>query len=460
MRKKSDMRPYQNRVATHLYEHDAVQAVIPMGGGKTASAQTAIAELIADGHIRCALVIAPQRVAQLVWPAEPAEWEHLHYLRVVYVDGTPDERKRLLGKIDVDIFTIGVDLVPWLCDYLKALPEGRPLFDCLVIDESSKIKDPLGTWGLKLQKIADRFKIMWWLTGTFRPNGYQDQYRPLSILTKGKIWGVRTFDRWREKHFIAKDYMRFNWEIRPEHEAKIIAKIKSLTITIGDDEMPKLPPLTTIWHEVDLPPDARRVYDQMAKKQVASIEGREEKVLADNAAIAAGKLEQIAQGFLYDGDTVTTLHDKKIARAIQLSGFFTEAHEPHIIVYQFDEELRLLQESWPGLPYFGNGTSRKQAAEYERLWNNGELPRLAIHPASAAHGLNLQYGGRTMLVLCSPWSAELDDQMVKRIHRPGQDRECFVHRIVARGTIDQEKRDRVEGKITEQEAARRLMRRV
>lgn len=459
MRKKSDMRPYQQRVATHLYEHDAVQAVIPMGGGKTASAQTAIAELISDGHIRCALVIAPQRVAQLVWPAEPGEWEHLQHLKVVYVDGTPRERGLKLAE-PADIYTIGVDLVPWIYDLAKTLPPDHRLFDCLVIDESSKIKDPLGTWGLKLQKIADRFKIMWWLTGTFRPNGYQDQYRPLSILTKGKIWGVRTFDRWREKHFIAKDYMRFTWEIRPEHEAKIIAKIKSLTITIGDDEMPKLPPLTTIWHEVDLPPDARRVYDQMAKKQVAAIEGREEKVLADNAAIAAGKLEQIAQGFLYDGDTVTTLHPHKMLALVGISRVLEAKGEPHIIVYQFDEELRLLQEMYPGLPYFGNGTSRKQAAEYERRWNNGELPRLAIHPASAAHGLNLQYGGRTMLVLCSPWSAELDDQMVKRIHRPGQDRECFVHRIVCRGTIDQEKRDRVEGKITEQEAARRLMRRV
>lgn len=462
MRAKSDMRPYQQRVATYLYENDAVQAVIPMGGGKTASAMTAIAELIADGHIRCAIVIAPQRVAQLVWPNEPAQWAHLQHLKVAYVDGTPAERVKQLEQRGIDVFTVGIDLVPWLCDYLKTLPEGDPLFDCLAIDESSKIKDPRGKWGVKLQRLASRWRIKWWLTGSFRPNSYEDQYRPLAILTNNKLWGVKLFDKWHEKHFMKEDYLGFKWKIRPEHETKIIKKIASVTITIGADEMPKLPPLETIWHEVDLPPDARRVYDAMASKQVAAVAAvaAQKKVLADNAAIAMGKREQIAQGFIYDGDTVTTLHHEKMKTLVELSARLECNDDPHLIVYQFDEELRQLQELWPGLPYFGNGTSRAQAAAYERRWNRGELPRLAIHPASAAHGLNLQHGGRAMLVLCSPWSAELDDQMVKRIHRPGQEQQCIIHRIVARNTLDQEKRDRVEGKITEQEAFRRLMRRV
>ena len=64
MRQKSEMRPYQNRIATELYESDEEIAVARPGGGKTVGGLTAIEELMRDRHIRHALVIAPKRVAR------------------------------------------------------------------------------------------------------------------------------------------------------------------------------------------------------------------------------------------------------------------------------------------------------------------------------------------------------------------------------------------------------------
>ena len=37
---------------------------------------------------------------------------------------------------------IGVDLVPWLVDELAAVADDHPLFDVLIIDETSRLKDP------------------------------------------------------------------------------------------------------------------------------------------------------------------------------------------------------------------------------------------------------------------------------------------------------------------------------
>ena len=42
MRNKSELRPYQNRIATALYESDEKIAVARPGGGKTVAALTAI----------------------------------------------------------------------------------------------------------------------------------------------------------------------------------------------------------------------------------------------------------------------------------------------------------------------------------------------------------------------------------------------------------------------------------
>ena len=72
-----DMYESQQRGVDHLYEHNFTQFVAPMGYGKTVVAMTAIGELIIDKQIDCALVIAPKRVAEIVWPGEQKLWKHL-----------------------------------------------------------------------------------------------------------------------------------------------------------------------------------------------------------------------------------------------------------------------------------------------------------------------------------------------------------------------------------------------
>jgi superfamily II DNA or RNA helicase len=72
MRSASELRPYQQKIVTFLYEHSEGLCVVRPGGGKTVAALTAIAELIRDGAIKHALVIAPKRVARAVWFAQGA----------------------------------------------------------------------------------------------------------------------------------------------------------------------------------------------------------------------------------------------------------------------------------------------------------------------------------------------------------------------------------------------------
>jgi len=119
MRLKSDLRPAQQRAITRLYEWDAVQAVMPMGSGKTASAMTAISELIEDGVIRAALVLAPKRVAQLVWTKEHKLWTHLAGLRIRLVDGGVNEAT---GK---HLFYVSAAAAERILDAFGGLPGGR-----------------------------------------------------------------------------------------------------------------------------------------------------------------------------------------------------------------------------------------------------------------------------------------------------------------------------------------------
>ena len=103
----------------------------------------------------------------------------------------------------------------------------------------------------------------------------------------------------------------------------------------------------------------------------------------------------------------------------------------------------------------GGLTSAAEAARHIAAWNAGALPLLAFHPAAAGHGLNLQFGGSRMAWLSPSWSAELTEQAIARIYRPGQTQHVTIHVCIASRTVDEMKRDRVLGKMSAQEAFRR-----
>ena len=65
-----------------------------------------------------------------------------------------------------------------------------------------------------------------------------------------------------------------------------------------------------------------------------------------------------------------------------------------------------------------------------------------------------------MAWLAQSWSAELTQQAIARIYRPGQARHVTIHVCVAVDTVDEMKRDRVLGKMSAQEAFRRHLERI
>ena len=107
--------------------------------------------------------------------------------------------------------------------------------------------------------------------------------------------------------------------------------------------------------------------------------------------------------------------------------------EPLLIAYEFIEDLRTIRRAFGEVPALGGLTPAGEAKRLVEAWNAGKLPLLAFHPASAGHGLNLQHGGSRMAWLSPSWSAELTEQAIARIYRPGQTRHVTIHVCVAAG---------------------------
>lgn len=468
MLKYEQLRAAQHQIADRIYEHDSSLIVLGMGGGKTAAALTAISELIRDGHIRQAIVLAPPLVAATVWDKEVTKWEHLRHLRVVPVIGTPKQRLKLLNEpADVFVFSLGV--VKWLTDLLAKLPDGAPLLDFLGIDETSTLKDPRGTGSKALRKVAPRFKIKVGLTGTPRSNGYEDLWPQMQIITGDKLWPP--FDDWRRRNFMPLDHNGYNWKIHDFREREILQQVAPYVTTIEDKDMPELPPFNagpdydTV---VDLPAAAFEVYQKMETKLIAKVIANlraevrldEELLIAAlSQAIASSKLAQIAQGYLYDdGEAVSQLHDAKVDALRDMHA--SAGADPTIICYGYRQDLPLINRALgvASLPTLGGGTSPAQGRKIIQAFGRGEIERLVMHPASAGHGVDeLKDNCRRMIWFCPTWSAEQYAQTVKRIDRPGQTRHTFSHQIVARRTVDEVKLNRVAYKLEDQSHFQRLV---
>jgi hypothetical protein len=269
---------------------------------------------------------------------------------------------------------------------------------------------------------------------------------PVAIIANGALWG-RAFLPW-QKHPVTDGRVAL-----PEAEEHIAKEFGTIAMTVADEDMPDLPPLNIVETKVKLPDAAMTQYRTMGKELFATVEGRS--IEAVSPLVATGKLAQMANGFLYgeSADDPVSVHSLKIDWLHELVDSLDG--EPLLIAYEFIEDLRTIRRAFGEVPALGNQTSARKASQLVAAWNAGMLPLLAFHPTSAGHGLNLQFGGSRMAWLSPSWSAELTEQAIARIYRPGQIRHVTVHVCIAAGTVDEMKRDRVLGKMSAQEAFRR-----
>ena len=84
-------------------------------------------------------------------------------------------------------------------------------------------------------------------------------------------------------------------------------------------------------------------------------------------------------------------------------------------------------------------------------WNRDEIDVFAAHPQSAGMGLNLQFGGFTILWYSVTWCSELWLQANARLARRGQAHAVEVYRLTARHTIDEQIAERCGQKVTAQQ---------
>ena len=402
------LRDYQEQAADFLYQHDRAMILAPVGAGKTAITLTAMWEMLRDGHAKRFLVLAPKRVCTDVWPVEQPKWASMMSLAVAV--GTPKARLAALYS-GAQVIVTNYDNIQWLAD------QNLGHIDAIVFDELTKLKNPSGTRFKALNKVINDMNIRWGLTGSFTSNGLEDVFGQCKMISPGLLG--RAKGAFMQQYFtlVNKDFG--DWQPRKGSLELVMQRIKPATFVLEPGEYKdKLPPLHTV--EVRCQMDMTD-YNKMKKDFVL------DDVVAVNAAVVTQKLQQMSSGFLYSDNGPIWLSPHKFDRLEEL--LEENQHANTIVVYQYQQELAELKRR------FSITTLDDDDAIAQ--WNAGAVRILAVHPKSAGHGLNLQHGGQHMVFLSLPWSLELFEQTVGRLHRSGQRHDVWCYVFLTDGTVDQ-----------------------
>jgi len=449
-------RTYGGAMTGFIMQHERCNIWSGMGTGKTVCTATALAGLNLVEDPYPALVFAPLRVANSTWPDEFRKWKHLEDIGVSIAAGGREPMREAL-KRNADVVTINYDNAVELVEYF-----GRDWpFRTVIADESTRLKGfrtkQGGVRAQALGKIAHKHTRRWInLSGTPAPNGLKDLWGPQWFVDGGTRLGMNysSFEnRWfayRKKKDAVSGKFYLQQEIMPYAQEQIEDLLKDCTITIRAGDYLDLPPLIENVIEVDLPPTARRHYRELEREMFTRLADGNE-VEAFNAASKTIKCLQAANGALYTDDQGhwSELHDAKI-EALQ-SVIEEAAGMPVLVAYHFKSDLARLQRAFPC------GQALDADPRTIKRWNAGDIPLLFAHPASAGHGLNLQGGGNILVFFGLWWDLEQHEQIIERIGptrqaQSGHNRPVFVHRIVARNTVDQVVLRRLQTKASVQQA--------
>lgn len=368
---------------------------------------------------------------------------------------------------------------------LKLRPAIWP-FQTVVIDESQGFKSPSSRRWKAMKAIRPAVTRLIEMTGTPTPNGLLDLWAQVYLLDEGKALG-RTMTAYKERWFYPTRYVDNRpvaWEPREGAEQEIYDAVKHLVMSVENTSL-QLPPFTVNDVYVHLDSDEMEAYREFKRESVLDLvtnNGDSVSISASNAAVLSAKLTQFASGTIYTPPSVCTKCDGRIDRSVDIeegpSGeevpvvvlshadpsitdhepspvgqhssweivhdrkiehldyILRNSPDPVIVAYRFVSDRKRLVKELAALGH--QVVVFDGSREMVKNWNAKQYPVMLLQPASAGHGLNLQDGGSTLVWYTLPVSLEHYLQTNARLHRQGQTKPVVVHRLITKGTYDEQ----------------------
>jgi len=405
-----------------------------MGLGKTIQALAFVQSLRETEPEHQPSLVVVRRSLLTNWQREAARFAP--GLRVLqHTEGDRQRDPRAFDDYDLVLTTYGV--MRRDVEMLKSR-----VFRCIILDESQAIKNPQSLTARAARRLQGLQRIS--LTGTPVENSTVELWSQFAFLNPGMLGSLDYFRR-----EFAAPIERKNHEPTAEYLRSLVHPF--ILRRTKEQVAPELPARTERIVFCDLDEHQRRLYDQYREHYRGMLIGLIEEKGMDGARmrILEGllRLRQISIHPLlvesgYKGESA-----KMDVLLETLETLRSEGHKA-LVFSQFVQMLRLVQKALKelGIPHqYLDGQTKNRQERIDEFQADADIPFFLISLKAGGVGLNLT-AADYVIHLDPWWNPAVERQASDRTHRIGQDKPVFVHKLIARDTVEEKMLDLQERK--------------
>lgn len=383
------------------------------------------------------LILAPKTLLETAWVADIRKFTSGLKTSVAWA-----ENREEAFNTKADIYITNVDAVKWLAKQTKTWwkkhfgPNSN-----LIIDEVTYLKHANSQRSKAARKIVKYFKYRAGLTGTPSPNGVLDIFHQMLLLDDGERLGG-SFYRYRSSvctpEQVGPSIQHMRWEDKPGAAEAVSGLLSDISVRHELNKCLDIPPNHVYEHSFTLSARHMKLYKELEATSILELKAG--KVSAINAAVLRTRLLQVASGATYGGieGTNTDYHLLDTARYELILDLVQEVEHSIVFFLWRHQREELVKEAEKRKLKFAiiDGTipAKKRIAIVAK-YQLGRFDTLFLQPQSAAHGLTLTKGTRT--IWSSPtYQPDFLEQGNARIHRGGQTKKTESILIHAQGTVE------------------------
>lgn len=386
-----------------------------------------------------AMVVAPLSTIESVWKREFKKWSTLNVVNL----------RNNIGAIeDVhDVYLINYEQFKKLHkDKRYDIPES---VQAIVIDESSKLKNPSSQITKTFLKYKDLIKHRLCLTGTPAPNNIMEYWGQMCFINSELL--SENYYKFRNTYFFSTGYGGYLYKPFKGATEAIINNVAKQAFSVRKEDCLDLPERVYEERSVQMDPVQETLYNNMLRENIIEFEGHT--TIGVNEIAKMMKLRQVTAGF-----TITTEHlpviisESKIKVLKELIEEIPE--EKNIIIWcQFHWEIealkRILGEKATTL--FG-GMTQKEKDKSINDFLEGKYRYFIGHPKSGGMGLNFQSVCNYMVWFSLSYSQEEYSQACDRIYRSGQKNKCTYFILQAKKADGKKSIDEIIYKVLQKKS--------
>lgn len=432
---KTKLWNHQEQAVEYAQSKGAVLWHMGMGTGKTLSALTFIERVDASKTI----IVCPAAVID-VWPYQ-AEIHGFDGIVVPLNKGNVANKVEI-AKTQMKICEIQQQRIVLVINYESIWREPFARFvrmnrwDCMLLDEAHRIKAPGSkvslffgkcTYDACHGKLTGISKYRLALTGTPMAQSPLDIYGIYRFLNP-KVFGT-SFQRFRARYAIMGGYE--NKQVVAYTNTQEFGERVDLLRYHASRDVLDLPDAVHTERRFDMPTKAQKIYAELENNFYTELESGE--VSVDNALSKLLRLQQVTSGFLpVDKNIVENLHDAKLNQLLEIFDELPD-HEPVVVFARFRHDLQMIHRA----AVKANRISSELSGSENTLkdWQSGKTNVLAVQIQSGSEGVDFTRAAHVVFYSLG-FSLTQYKQALARTHRPGQDRTCFFHHLIANKTVD------------------------